>query len=569
MAFGAATAIPLILTLVFWRFEYSDSSTKALGLAQVRTALDGSQQLLALYSPPGTPGFDKASFSSLKRMLNGPIVKILLGPSDAGQAGRALSGLGFDVRLVEAGESMPGGDTVPADRTPDGGWSISDESWVGRLAEAWDALDETGRRSLANQTLYIRVLRDSSRAVIRVGESGYIWALSALRGSSGPCWEFFHPQIEAIEGTFLVNARGERIGNEIATMNGRIDSAIDGRTLRYDYYWKNPSDQADRKKIVLMRYIDSWDIVLCAGLYEDEYYLPVRSAESMFVVLVLLIGGITLLLSFAVAYRIGSALESLSCFSRLTAEADGAVHALQPTGISEIDSLSRSLSEMEQKILDRERALQKELLEKDVLIEEVHHRVKNNLAVLSSIINLQKTQAAGEEAERVLDILYGRVNSMAFVYQQLLGSTEYTRLPFDDFVRGIILYHQSSRKTSPLHRIERFERLDPVTLDLTTAVPFGLIVHEIVSNAYIHGAPEQGSSIIAIDLDACNGDITFSCTDNGRGVLPENRDGTGFLLIRALCSQLGATLAVQSPLDGSGGTCVKVSVPVLCTGAKR
>lgn len=562
VALVAATIVPLFATLLFWRFEYSGSSTEALGLQQIRTALDGSTELLSLYAPSGHPSADSVSLARLKRILNGPVTHIKIGTSSVAEAILALSAVLPDVKPVFSGDSILDEEGTDSGRKlPDGSWIISNVAWVDAIAGAWDALDEEGRRELANQSVHIRVVRDGSKAAIRVGSSGYIWAITAAKDSSERSWELFHPQIEAVEVSELVNAKGERIGAEIAGMRGRLHSGEWNKVMRYDYFWKNPEDDRDRKKIVLMRYIESWDVVLCSGLYEDEYYLPARAAESMFIVLVMLIAGITLVLSFLVAYKINAALETLARFSRLTSDADGTVHSLKRTGIREIDSLGASMSEMEDNILQRERALQKELDEKNVLVEEVHHRVKNNLAVLAGIINMQKLQSVGEEARMMLDILYSRVNSMAFVYQQLMGSSEYSCLPFDDFIRGVISYHQSSG-VSVLRDIERIERLDPVVVDLETAVPLGLIVNEAISNMYRHGLPSDGKAVIVIDLHSSDDHITLAFSDNGDGSPDGYEDGTGFLLIRALSSQLNAELTIESPIDGTGGMSVRVSLPV-------
>ncbi len=79
---------------------------------------------------------------------------------------------------------------------------------------------------------------------------------------------------------------------------------------------------------------------------------------------------------------------------------------------------------------------------------------------------------------------------------------------------------------------------------------------------YRHGLPERGKAVIAIDLRGADGELTLTFTDNGSGLPADSRDGTGFLLIRALCAQLNAELTIRSPASGSGGVSVTVTVPV-------
>ena len=557
----SATFIPLSAFVLIWRFYYAGNSNAALGLAQIRNALEGSTRLLEHYERSDGTANDPESESRLKLLLNGPIVRLRIGPASAEQALLVLGSV-LDVSSLSVS-----GDSIVCDSGAvcgglelDGSWSIADTRMVAAGATAWDALDEAGRRSLANQTPYLRVTRDSSQAIIKLGSSGYIWAITAAYESNAPCFELFHPQLEAVEVTRLTNARGERVGAEIGSLHGNLNSSKRGEVIRYDYFWKNPDDSRDRKKVVLMRYVDGWDVILCAGLYKDEYYLPTKTAESLFFMLVSVVGLMTLAITFTLADRIRQALATLGDFARLTAGSDGSIHSLPRTGLRELDEFGASMSDMEAKILVREATLRKELDDKKSLIEEVHHRVKNNLAVLSSIINLQQDQVTGEEASSVLSIVRGRVNSMALVYQQLLGANEYAALPFNDYIEGILAYHQSGHSRQSGNAV-REQHLEPITVGFDIAVPFGLIVNELLSNAFRHGVSTRYPASILVELTRDEESIVFKVQDNGDGMREGTDEGTGLLLVRALCTQLHGTLSIQSPATADSGTVAIVRVP--------
>lgn len=558
MLFGA-TVIPLLAFVFIWRFYYAGNSNTALGLAQIRSALDGSARLLELYADNEDTAIQ--SESRLKLLLNGPVVRLRIGPSSQAAAHHTLgsvldaSGLRFGPESIT--DSLG---TVCGRLEPDGSWSITDQRLVDAGARFWDALDETGRRVLANQTPYLRVTRDASRAIIRLGTTGYIWAITQAAQRDAPCYELFHPQLEAVEVTNLTNARGERVGAEIATLHGYLDSSRRAEIIRYDYDWKNPDDSRDRRKVVLMRAVDTWHAVLCAGIYEDEYFQPTKAAESLFAMLVGIVGGLTLLVTLALTRRMNRSLASLCDFARLTAASDGSAHQLLKTGLRELDELSETMNDMGHKIRAREDSLRKELAEKNFLIEEVHHRVKNNLAVLASIINLQLDQTQGAEAASALSILRARVNSMALVYQQLLAADEYASLPFNDYVAGILTYYQSDHAHNS-GKMTRTERLEPISLGFDRAVPFGLIVNELVSNAYQHGIADRQSPTLSIELYREGDTIVFMVDDNGVGMNDGAAEGTGLLLVRALCSQLRGELSIQSPAHGDAGTMVTIRIP--------
>lgn len=107
----------------------------------------------------------------------------------------------------------------------------------------------------------------------------------------------------------------------------------------------------------------------------------------------------------------------------------------------------------------------------------------------------------------------------------------------------------------------RTERLEPISLGFDRAVPFGLIVNELVSNAYQHGIADHQSPTLSIELYREGDTIVFRIEDNGVGMNHGAAEGTGLLLVRALCSQLHGELSIHSPAAGDWGTVATVNVP--------
>ncbi|NLJ10711.1 MAG: hypothetical protein GX438_10295 [Treponema sp.] len=562
--------IPLSLTLVLWRFVYWGTTTRALGLSEIETALNGATQLLTMYSPLTGSIPDTAGFAQLKRLLNGPIVSFRFGPFSADELQLFLRDY-LETKNIFVSESIitdSSGREI-GQRNADGGWVLSASDWVGKGAFKWDSLPEPERRAYANAEKFMQVSRDISKAVVRLGTTGYLWAISAVTERGQHCYELIHPQLEGIDITNVTNNKNIPVGYEIATLRGKLLNAGSENYLsrsdivRYDYSWKNPEETRERNKIALLRYIKSHNLVLAAGLYEDEYLKPAQAAEQLFVLITMFMAAIIYLSMFLFIRKLSKSLNTLTRYAELTAMADGTVHRLAPTGFHELDQLSESLSVMENEILKRETNLVHELKEKDVLIQEVHHRVKNNLSVLISMISLQLQQVQSDETRDALTQLQGRITSMAIVYQQLFGANQYTHLPFDEYIQGMLSYYQSGYNGGYL---DRKESLAPCEIELERAVPLGLIINELISNAYTHGIPLHRPAVLRISLDRDEQHtIFFMIQDNGPGFKADVIEKTGMLLVRALCAQLHAELLIESPLDSEGGCRITLRLPYKTT----
>jgi len=558
----AATLLPLAATLLLWRFVYSADATTSLGLSQIRDALDGTAALLESYPPVASLIRDSSSFAQVRRLVNGPIASLRLGDAGPAEVEAALASFLGQAALKASGDAIADASGARVgSRKADGTWSLDEPGWVARCAALWDGASEEERRRLANAPVYIRAERDITKAVLRVGRAGYIWAITSGYAPGKPAFELLHPQIEAVDVEELANAAGERIGVEISRLRGLLGTERENELVRYDYAWKNPGDRGERRKITLLRYLPDSGIVVCAGLYEDEYFLPAQAASLFFVAMVLAIGAITIALLLGILRRVNGALAELTRFSESTAAALGPVSEPPRSGIRELDILAAAMVGMEGQILARQGALEVEIEEKNALLQEVHHRVKNNLSVLASIVSLQLDEAEGEDVRAVLSRTRGRIASMAQAYQQLVESGEYSRIPFDEYLRDLLAYYQCS--VGPGRpRVARSERLEPCRLRMELAVPLGLIAQELVANAYEHGASSLREPAIEVSLLLEGDSAIIEVADNGEGVPEGAAERTGLLLVRLLSAQIGAELSILAHGGPLGGARARVAAPL-------
>jgi PAS domain S-box-containing protein len=213
-----------------------------------------------------------------------------------------------------------------------------------------------------------------------------------------------------------------------------------------------------------------------------------------------------------------------------------------------------------------EDALRASLEEKEALLREVHHRVKNNLQIVASLLNLQAGRSPDPELAAALNDTRNRVHSMALLHEALYSAGNLARVNFAAYVED--LCRQLLRSFGPMAaRITMKSSVAPIGLPLEQSVPCGLIINELVSNALKHGFPGDRAGCISVELRPAEGQtLVLSIRDDGVGLPPGFNPASsttlGLRLVSTLAKQLGGQLTVKSP-DGAGATFnVVFSVPM-------
>ena len=197
----------------------------------------------------------------------------------------------------------------------------------------------------------------------------------------------------------------------------------------------------------------------------------------------------------------------------------------------------------------RNEIINKSLLEKDLLVKEVHHRVKNNLQIISSLMKLQSAKSNNEEIRNSLNEAQDRINSMALLHQLLYRNNQMTSLLFNEYLDGLISQISSGFALTKKN-IELKTNFITLELDLDTAIPLGLITNELVSNAYKH-AFNGKEGLITIELSKLfKNTYQLKIADNGQG-LPANfdlhsNDSLGLDIVCILSEQINAELKIYN-----------------------
>ncbi|WP_420266334.1 histidine kinase dimerization/phosphoacceptor domain -containing protein [Candidatus Magnetominusculus dajiuhuensis] len=201
-----------------------------------------------------------------------------------------------------------------------------------------------------------------------------------------------------------------------------------------------------------------------------------------------------------------------------------------------------------------EKTILSSLKEKEILLKEVHHRVKNNLQIISSLLYLQSINLKNVNPQEVLSESHSRIRSMALVHEKLYKSGNLATIDFGQYIRELasdILYSFGV----PGGRITLNMKCASILLDVETSIPCGLIVNELVSNAVKYAFPGNTRGAIHISLDETPGGmLRLVIGDTGVGVPKDvdifNSDSLGLKLVNNLVKQIKGTLE----LTGSGGT---------------
>ena len=215
----------------------------------------------------------------------------------------------------------------------------------------------------------------------------------------------------------------------------------------------------------------------------------------------------------------------------------------------------------------RKRA-EEQLREKDVLLKEIHHRVKNNLQIIISLLELQCESVEDPDVLKVLEESSSRVKSMAIIHEHLYRSPDLARIDAAEYVPELV-QHLLGVYRGRAGGVTMDIEVSDVLLDVDTAVPCGLIITELVSNALEHAfVPDQGprEEKIQVEMYLEDDQVTLVVSDNGVGlptdVAIQQSGSLGLQLVDILTRQLQGTITADSAASspgGSGGTTFRIT----------
>jgi len=221
------------------------------------------------------------------------------------------------------------------------------------------------------------------------------------------------------------------------------------------------------------------------------------------------------------------------------------------------DHLEEMVKERTIKLAETNLELQREIAQKELLLKEIHHRVKSNMQLISNMLSIQETQIKDESARKVFREGWSRIRFMVLVHEKLYQSGDFTGINFAEFTKSLLndLFGTYNVEEGTINLKISVKN---VYLDINLAIPCGLIINELVSNSLKYGFQEQQKGEIIIEFESKNSIYELTVGDNGKG-FPKyldfrNAESLGLQLVRLLCKKINATIE----LDRSKGTLFKI-----------
>jgi two-component sensor histidine kinase len=209
---------------------------------------------------------------------------------------------------------------------------------------------------------------------------------------------------------------------------------------------------------------------------------------------------------------------------------------------------------LRKQVKSKTKELSQALEEKEVLMQEIHHRVKNNLAKISGLLDLQISTTDHPAVEESLSDSKSRINSMALIHDKLYQTQQYKTVRLDNYLQELVTTIHTTYNVEEDSVALNFE-CDPVELSVDKAVVCGLLVNELIVNAYKYAFQDNEVGELKVSLKSENECITLSISDNGPG-LPDDFDallgkGLGTILVKNFAQQLDADMQLDSSDRGT------------------
>ncbi len=245
-----------------------------------------------------------------------------------------------------------------------------------------------------------------------------------------------------------------------------------------------------------------------------------------------------------------------------------------------IDARDQLATELEQRVAERTQQLEetvaelqrrneearehaevvsRNLRDKEMLLREIHHRVKNNLQVVQSLLKMRARLLPAGESREAFDTTVERVSAMALLHERLYQTPDLSGLPLSNYVRDLFRDVVASNSLEP-GQIQMNLDTDDIALNIEFGVPFGLLVNELLCNSLKHAFPDGRRGTISVAVHRVTSGVQLTVEDDGRG-LPENFDPSacpsmGLKLASSLARQLGGRLEFSNRV----GCCVQANL---------
>lgn len=216
---------------------------------------------------------------------------------------------------------------------------------------------------------------------------------------------------------------------------------------------------------------------------------------------------------------------------------------------------TKQITQAYEGLTEKNRQLEGLNIEKEVLLKEIHHRVKNNLQVITSLLSLQSSFIEDDSARALFRYSQYRINSMAMIHEMLYKTDNVSKISYDEYVRMLLSNLIVSMKGTT-NNVETKVNVPQIHLNIDTAIPLGLLMNEVVTNSLKYGLKDDRSGLIMIEIiNVCHDKYRMTISDGGDGFADginfRNSNSLGLMLIHRLTIQLKGNIEKDNTFDGT------------------
>lgn len=309
--------------------------------------------------------------------------------------------------------------------------------------------------------------------------------------------------------------------------------------------------KADKVKALTTFYIGS--VIAAFEIYVHTYYLGYSTGFGLFLFVLPPVAllkptwnnaslSIYLIINAAAIVTLYYVFSGVDNKFNITDQTSDIIFALNTAGASVVVLVvllyfNNAVTHRDQQLINANLALAKKNAQQEILLKEIHHRVKNNLQVISSMMSLQKNTLNDVQAIRALGDSQNRIRSMALIHNKLYEDKNVSRVDFKSYLNDLIKFHSDINSDVKTKIVAQ-----EIELELDIAVPMGLVVSELLMNAYKHAFDNSNNGLVEIQLNKNESSIEAIIKDNGKG-LPDNfkiigSNTLGCEIIEALLDQI-------------------------------
>jgi len=192
-----------------------------------------------------------------------------------------------------------------------------------------------------------------------------------------------------------------------------------------------------------------------------------------------------------------------------------------------------------------EEKLKASLREKELLLQEIHHRVKNNLQIIISLLNLNLRNIEDEKARRIFKESMGRIRTISLIHEKLYLSKNLEIIDFADYIKSLV-YHIYSSSGADMRRIKTVISIEDIKLNITQAIPCALIINELITNSLKYAFPENEEGKIWIKMWREGDNFIMEIGDTGIGMPSERKENSmGMMIVESLVKQLNGEIIMR------------------------